>query len=471
MSSYKDKIQRVLAGDGDPDSQTRGPESDERDGRGFTSFQTGGDVERRKTPEDTLGKYWRQYETTGIVKKSINTYANDIIEPGYTVHSENEELEQQMEQWLREGVIANGVPDKDFLVLLEDLIKQREVRGTALIEIVPQESNRDGIWGFRLINVESVNAIEKESSGLLVRPEETDLDDVPITRRGEAAAYIQYDDQAFGGPFDEDDVPLSQNDVLKFVLDGDAYDVFGTSRLEGVSDDIKTLNKILDDNAGAIAAKGHPYWIFKMGEPNGDSDNPRAGVWPNDKIQALRDEHKAKNFSAGQKDFLPGDVDVNVVHGETADIKPTVNYHTEQILASMPTPKFMVGFSDAVNRDITTEQFDAYKTQVRKARRELENGFRPALKRKAEEWGYDGEAVESLELSIEREVQDNPLENNEFEAQEFKAMAEGLRSLEQSSSVSMAEIRENFLGLPAEQADSPDDGGSDDSEQTVEEDN
>jgi len=255
--------------------------------------------------------------------------------------------------------------------------------------------------------------------------------------------------------------------VIKIVRDGDAYDIFGTSRLEGVADDIVTLNQILDDNAEAIAAKGHPYWIFKMGEPQGDVDNPGAGIWPKDRIEQFSNEHTKANFDAGQKDFVPGDVDVDVVHGETADIKPTVNYHTERILSAMPTPKFMVGFADAVNRDITTEQYDAYLTQVRKTRREIESAFRPALKRKAREWGYDGEAVENLELSIEEETQDNPLENNNFDAQEFKAMAEGLRSLEQSSSVSTEEIRENFLGLDADdmptvpEGEEPDDDSGD----------
>lgn len=449
--SYKDKIQRVLAGDGEPDSQTQDPEYNERDGRGFSSFRFGGDVERRSPPQDSLRKYWRQYETTGIVRKSINTYANDIIEPGYHVESSDEELERRMNDWLQEGVIANGVQDKDFLNLIEDVIKQREVRGTALVEIVPQANNRDGIWGFRLINVESVNALEKEKSGLLVRPDETDLDDVPVTQRGEAAAYIQYDNRAFGGPFDEDDVPLSQNDVLKFVRDGDAYDVFGTSRIEGISQDIETLNDILDDNAEAIASKGHPYWIFKMGEPTDDPENPRAGIWPDDKIQALRDSHKSDNYNAGQKDFLPGDVDVRTVSGETADIKPTIQFHTERILSALPTPKFMVGFADSVNRDISKEQFNAYMTQVRKARRELEQDFRPALKRKAKEWGYDGEAVESLELSIEQQTQKNPLRNEEFDAQEFKALAEGLRSFEESDAVSNEEIRQNLLGLPPQE--------------------
>lgn len=446
--SYKDKIERVLMGDGEPDSKTKDPDYQRREGRGYRSLRLGGDVERRSPPQDNLRKYWRQYETTGIVRKSINTYANDIIEPGYHVTSDNDELERRMNEWLKEGVIANGVQDKDFANLLEDVIKQREVRGTALVEIVPQEDNRDGIWGFRLISVETVNGIEKEKTGMLVRPDETDLADVPITRRGEAAAYVQYDDRAFGGPFDEDDVPLSQNDVLKFVRDGDAYDIFGTSRIEGISNDIETLDQILEDNAEAIASKGHPYWIFKMGEPNGDPENPRAGIWPDDKIQELRDSHSQKNYSAGQKDFLPGDVDVDTVSGETADIKPTIKFHTERILAALPTPKFMVGFADAVNRDISTEQFNAYKTQVRKARRELEQDFRPALKRKAKEWGYDDATVE---LKIERQTHENPLRNNEFNAQEFKALAEGLRSMEKSGAVSNDEIRENFLGLPPEE--------------------
>lgn len=443
----EEKIEEVKLGDGEPETQTRDPDSFDRGGGFFGSIMSG-DVERNKPPQDALDKYWRQYESTGIVRKSINTYTNDIIEPGYTVVSDDENLQQRMNSWLSEAAILNGEQDKPFIRLLEDVIRQREVRGTALVEVVPQQSNPDGIWGFRLINVESVSAIEREDTGTLVRPDETELEDVPITKRGEAAAYIQYDDAAYAGPFDEDDVALSQNDVVKLVLDGDAYDIFGTSRLESCSKDIEIRDKVLEDNAEAIAAKGYPHWIFKMGEPNPSEDNPRRGVWPDDKIQQLRNEHKSSNFSAGQKDFLPGDVSVDVVHGETADIKPTIKHHTEEILAAMPTPKFMVGHADAVNRDITQEQYDVYKTQVRKARRQLEGEFLPVLKRKAREWGFDGDAVESLELRIERQTQESPLKNEDFDAQDFKAMAEGMRAMEKSNAVSVDEMRQNFLGLP-----------------------
>jgi len=463
----RDKVRRVLLGDGEPDPQSRDPDS--FSSGGYFGVQKSGEVERREPPRDNLRKYWRQYETTGMVRKSINTFANDVIEPGYSVKAEDEELERRLNEWLKEGAIMNGAADKDFAMLLEDAIKQREVRGTALVEIVPQKGNPDGIWGFRLINVETVNALEHDGSGMLIQPSETDLDEVPVTRRGEAAAYIQYDDTAFAGPFDEDDVPLSQNDVIKMVRDGDTYDIFGTSRFEGVSNDIDILEQILDDNAEAIAAKGHPYWIFKMGEPNGDEDNPRRGVWPKDKIEDLADEHKAKNYEAGQKDFLPGDVGVDVVHGETADIQPTIKHHTERILSAMPTPKFMVGFADAVNRDITSEQSKAYQTQVQKVRNELESSFEPALERKAKEWGF-AESAESIELRIERDTKESPLRNENFNAQEFKALAEGLRSMEESGAVSNDEVREQFLGLPpqsdeetnsdTEQTDNESDGQS-----------
>jgi len=464
----EEKIERVLAGDGVPDTQTQDSNRFEK-GDGFFSVSMSGEVERTKPPQDDLRKYWRQYESTGIVRKSINTYTNDIIEPGYSVDADSDELVRRMKSWLSEAAIVNGSQDMPFIRLLEDVIRQREVRGTALVEVVPQKSNLDGIWGFRMINVESVSAVEREDTGTLVRPSETELEGVPITRRGEAASYIQYDDTAFAGPFDEDDVPLSQNDVVKLVLDGDTYDVFGTSRMESCSRDIEVRNKVLEDNAEAIAAKGHPHWIFKMGEPNPNEDNPRRGVWPDDKIQALKNEHSKSNFSAGQKDFLPGDVSVRVLHGETADVKPTIKHHTEEILSAMPTPKFMVGFADAVNRDITTEQYDVYKTQVQKTRQQLESSFEPVLRRKAREWGYDDSVVQSLSFNIERETEGSPLKNEDFNAQDFKALSEGIRAMEQSNAVSVDEMRENFLGLPPQDnadgaSDATDDSGDSEEE-------
>jgi len=458
---YKDKIQNIMLGDGEPDPQTQDPEDD----YGFFGSPSDGNIRRTKPPKDDLQKYWRQYEHTGIVRKAINTYINDIIEPGYQVSCDDEELERRLNSWLEEAAIVNGEQDKDFLFLLEDFLRQREVRGTGMVEVVPKKSDVNGIWGFRLINIETVHALEDDDTGVLIRPNETERQEAVQTRRGEAAAYIQYDDTAFAGPFDRDDVPLSQNDVVKMVLDGDAYDIFGTSRLESVSRDIEIRRKILEDNQEAIAAKGHPHWIFKMGEPNPNEENPRRGVWPDDKIQDLRDEHKDENFSAGQKDFLPGDVDVDVVHGETADIKDTLMHHNEEILSAMPVPKFMIGHADSVNRDITTEQNKNYLTQVQKVRNEVESVFTPALRRKAAEWGYDTDVVDSVELRIERETHESPLRNEEFDAQEFKAMAEGIRSMEKSDAISTDELRENILGLPAEQdEDTSQEPASNDSE-------
>lgn len=461
-----DNWKETLLGDGEPDVGT----NDEPDPGAYGYVHNPDGIEYESPPDDALRTYWRQYEYNALVRKAINTYTNDIIEPGYRVRADDDKLEERMNEWLSEAAIVHGESDRDFLYILEEAIKQKEVRGTALVEVVPQRNNLDGIWGFNLINVETVDAVEYEDRAMLFQPDDTEHPSAIMTRRGEAAAYVQYSDESYAGPFtDREEVPLSQNDVVKLTLDGDAYDIFGTSRLESVSTEIKHLNKILEDNRKAIASKGHPHWIFYMGEPSGDADDPRKGVWPDDKIQDIRDEHKQENFSAGQKDFLPGDIEVDVVSGETADIKDTVNHYVEEILAAMPVPKYMVGHADAVNRDITKEQGDAYRKQVKKARRELEASFRPALKRKAEEWGYEDADVE---LRIEQDTQESPLKNDDFDAQNFKAMAEGIKTLESTGMVSQREVREDILGLEPEPADetepegddSPDDSGADSSE-------
>lgn len=440
----KDRFTAVL-GDGEEQSQVQDTKLDD----GFIAEYTSGDYDRRKPPKDDLEEYWRTYETNPLVRQPINHFASDVVEPGFRVKAEDDDLEKRLETWLEQGAISHGEVDKHFTDVLRQCVIQREVRGTAMIEVVPNEEGN--IWGFRPINAATVYALTYDNQNILIKPDDTELK-VPTNWNDEAAAYIQFDERAIGGPFDRrDEVPLSQNDVVKTVRDGDTNDIYGTSRVEEVYEYIEGLDKILEDNEKAIASKGHPHWVFKLGEPNGDPSNPRAGIWADDKIRKLRDSHKKDNFTAGQKDFLPGDVDVETISGDTADIEETISFYVEYILSAMPTPKYMLGFADEINRDITSEQEEQYNRQISNARRELESTFRQVLQAKAEEYGYSNPNVR---LSIEPKRHENPLMADDFDAQEFKSFAQGLKAIAPAGSTEMVmppeEVREKILGLEAE---------------------
>lgn len=449
---FRDRIAELARGE--PASETKNePEPDDA---GYFSAVDSDEIDRRTPESDDLENYWRVYETMPIVRKPIRRYADEIVEPGWHIDSDNEQLAADMESALEDAAIIAGEPGHDFEHILHNAIVQREVRGTAMVELVPrkgEQSDPDSMWGFRTINPATVAVNTYENQAVLVSPnDDPSMWGVPETPRGEAAAYVQFAEEALLGPFDEPDaVPLSQNDVVKLTLDPDADDIFGTSRIESIYPEVKGYRQILRDNEQAIEAKAYPHWIFKAGEPSGDANDPRRGVWPMEKLQKLKEQHSRSNFSAGQKDFLPGDVDVQKISGETADIDGIIDHYIEIILAAMPNPKFVTGFADDINRDITGEQQADYHSLIKQSRRELETKFRPALERKARDLGYSEDEWEELSLKIEQDSDVSPLKDADFSAEEFGTLMNGLAAASAQNNASdvmpIPEIRQRVLGL------------------------
>jgi hypothetical protein len=89
---------------------------------------------------------------------------------------------------------------------------------------------------------------------------------------------------------------------------------------------------------------------------------------------------------------------------------------------------------------------------VQAERRRLESAFEPVLRRKAQEWGYGEDAVESLQLKIEEPREENPMARDDFDAEEFSNFAQGLKRISGGNPqdvVEPDEVRE-MLGLPTE---------------------
>jgi hypothetical protein len=450
----------ALLGDGTPEPRTRDREDVPG---GYGLYQDARQIDTITPDENDLEKFWEQYQTCSLVRVAIRMYREDVTEPGYRVQTDNESLTAELESWLAECAIINGESDHDISELWDATITQKEVRGTALAEVVPQASNSNNIWGFRLINVSTVNAYTYENKAVLIRPADDELDDAVLTDSGEAAAYGQWDDDAIAGPFnDTDTVPLSQDDIVKLTQDGDTDDIFGTSTIAPVSKEIDELQQMLHDISQAIHSKGYPHWIFKLGEPNGDVSDPRAGIWPDEEMRNYRQSHKEGNWNIGQKDFVPGDVDVETISSDVPEIEELLDWYVEQIISAMPVPKFKIGHADSVNRDITKTQQEQYEHKVQAERRRLENTYQPLLKRKAREWGYSGSDVDSIALMIEEPRGENPLARDDFDAGEFKAFANGVQQLSGGSpeAIVTADEAREMLGLPTgDERDASDDAG------------
>lgn len=462
LTNSLSNVREAMLGHGEPDSQT----DDRRGGYGF--YQDGREIDTITPDENDLEKFWEQFQVNPLVRMPIRMYSEDIVEPGYRVDADSDELEDELESWLSDCAIINGESHHDIVDLWRQCITQEEVRGTALVEIVPKADDPEEMWGFRLINVSTVNAYTYENKAVLIRPDDIEQEDVYLTETGEAAAYGQWDSDAIAGPFDSmDTIPLSQNDVIKLTQDGDTSDIFGTSSIAPVSAEIDELRRMLDDVSEAVHSKGYPHWIFKLGEPNGDVGDPRAGIWPDEEMRDYKEAHKEGNWSTGQKDFVPGDVDVSTISSDVPEIEELLNWYVEQIISAMPVPKYKVGHADSVNRDITKTQQEQYERKVQGERRRLESAFEPALERKARELGYGDELAESISLKIEEPREENPLARDDFSADDFANFARGVQQISGGNPqdvVAPDEARE-MLGLPAQDGgDSPDESGETEAE-------
>ncbi|MDB2225608.1 hypothetical protein PM023_13105 [Halorubrum ezzemoulense] len=430
----------------EPAPQTRQNSGD------YAHFSVRGEVNRVGPDQGDLEQYWDQYRSNPLVRRGIDIFADDVVAPGYRVDADSDELVAELEEWLSTAAIVGGESHRDFTEILEGSVIHEEVRGTAMVEKVPTKESPDETWGFRLVNPSTVEAYTYDSQAVLIRPDDTETDGVQLTPRGDAAAYGQWGDGALAGPFNKDTVYLSQDDVVKLIQDPDTADIFGNSTIEPVSQEIAELNRMIHDLGEAIHSKSYPHWIFKLGEPEGDAQNPRAGIWPEEEMKSYRNKHKKGNWEVGNKDFVPGDVEVETISSDVPEIENILNWIVEEIIAALPVPKYKLAHTDNINRDVTSEQAPQYERRIESKRHRLQNAFTPVLQEKAEQLGYGPEVVSTIELSIEEPREENPLERDGFDAEEFAQFAQGLKAVSGGDGsprdiVSADEMR-GLLGLP-----------------------
>jgi hypothetical protein len=422
----------------------------------YSHYTVAREQHRVKPDQADLERFWELYQASPLVNTGVNIYADDVTAPGVRVQADDDELEAELTKWKRNAAIIGGESHRDLSELLYLKVIQEQVRGTSLAEAVPTKENIDDLYGFRLVNPSTVVTYTYESQPVLIRPDEDEIDDVNRTERGEAAAYGQYADGALAGPFNRETIYLSQNDVIKLVRDPDTHDIFGHSVVAPIANDIEELDRMLHDVGEAVHSKGYPMWIFQLGEPSGDPQNPRKGVWPEEEIKNYRDDHKEGNWSTDQKDFVPGDVDLETYDSDVPEIEELVQQRIERIISGLPVPKYKIGaHTDSINRDVTSTQEPQYERTVRSKRRDLESAFEPYFRRKARELGYDDEAVESIELRIEEEQETNPLKREDFDTAEFAEFCSGLEAAGGGDATEIIEPDEmrDLLGLPDRDGD------------------
>lgn len=365
------------------------------------------DYDRTEAPKDDMRKYWRQFETTPIIRNPITSFASRVTEPGYYIESKklSEEEIEEIGNWLEQCAIIEGQPGKDFRLIAKKAVIQREVRGTALIEKAPHKSKQGKIAGLKLINPETVEAVTRPHQNILMAPDDLQkYEDAPEAESGGAAAWLQDvletdETQAFGTPVskdknDDDDTKIGfqRDEIIPLTRDADVGEVFGTSRIEAVSDRVEGLKQKLDDNDEAIASKAYPLWLFLFGT----EEEP----WDSSDINQFMQSHETENFHPGMKQGVRGDVSVETISGEVAEIAEYLQFDIDWIMASMPMPKYALGSfsSQAPGKVAGQAQRQDVMRQIEEARRELEEEFTPVIREIAEQKGVSEEDAKSIKL-------------------------------------------------------------------------
>jgi len=450
-----------------------------------------GGVDEIDPPED-LDEFADQAKTTGPVRKNLRQFVNDVWEPGYDVDAESDATEAYFmggesapegtpEGGFMEnaGIIA-GQRRQDFYQFGKLTTWQRWVRGTILVEKLKQDIDdpESPITGFYHIRPETVYPQVENNTNILLPPEQDELpedidpQDVETTRRGEVAAYIQFDDESIlgirrNGFDDRQQIPLSQNDVMKQVLDPDIGDdagladtqgVFGTSIIEGISEDITEYKQIKRDRSEAINRKAYGIYTAQFTPEVIDlGDRKEVIEWDDASIQDT--EAELNNMDAGDVLTSDANIDLEKYESEVPELDDTIRQYINIILAPLPAPKYMVGFAEGINRDVTEEQREGYLDLVSEERRYQEKKWTPVLREVAERQGLDPTGVE---LKIQPETEENPVKS--LSTEEIERMNTYVGALNAAAGpqagptalVSREELLE-VLDFPTEDMDNPED--------------
>lgn len=394
---------------------------------------SGGGVDQIDAPDD-LDELVDLAKRLGFVWQAYDVFASEVWEPGYRLEGPDETVAYFMGE--REDLDADppeGTPDggflsncgvfagekqQDFYDVGRATTFQRRLRGTVLHELLKKdpEDPQSEITGFYFIRPETVSAEVYPNQNILIDPDDTDVDGVEVTKRGEAAAYIQFDDESIlgrKGTFDDDEeIPLSQNDVHKQVLNpgigddpGSEQGVFGTPGLEPIGEDIAEYLQIKRDRATAIGNKSHGIWLIEHGREVIDLGNQRELIeWDDDSMDDF--ESQLSNISPGGYVTHDGSVTPERVEGDVPDLESTIQNYIDDIFSGLPVSKFKVGFEDNVNRDVTSEQSNSDQRQIEEEREYQERQWTTVFKTVAERKGLP---TEGLKLKIEPEPQDSPI--------------------------------------------------------------
>jgi len=431
---------------------------------------SGGDVDEIDPPSD-LDEFWNQYQKTGIVRSNVNTFVSDVVEPGACVEADDDETASWLnDKFLPRCFVHAGEKHQPFVEGLRNAVKTRWVRGTYMAELLKAETDNpeSPVTGFYAIRPETVYPQVEPNKNVLIHPGDTDRDGVELTPRGEAAAYIQFDDNSIlgrrGTGFSRGTVPLSQNDVLKQVRDPDIggaqtdeQGIFGSSILESISTDIEEYNATKRDRYRAVQTKAYGIWLANFSKEAIETEGNTVEVV--DWGEAGQDDFMdvLSNLSPGDVMAADGPVDLEKFDSDVPNLEGTLQHYVNDITAPLPAPKYSVGFEKDINQFVSQQQENRYLKLIAEERRYQERKWSWAFKIVAER--HPDLDPEGVQVKIEPKAEESPVNSLDTETVErIKTYAEALSILAgpkqgPGALVKDSVLRELVAQLPGDVAD------------------
>lgn len=431
-------------------------------------------------PPDDLDEYWEQYKTTGIVRSNFDQFVSDVVKPGVRIEAEdNTTVDYFMGGdsapddapeggFLNNSFVFAGERHQPFNPGLKATIANKWVRGTVTVELLKQDKTdpESPITGFYHIRPETLYPQVYANKNILLDPdpdapanENIDFEETP---RGEVAAYLQFDDNSILGRriggFDQDAIPLSQNDVMKQVLspdiggdDTNEQGVFGTSALEAVSVDVEEYKQTKRDKYRAIQTKAYGIWLANFGKETVElSDTQREIVeW---------DEESQDDFMNVVENLGPGDVmeadgplEMKQFDSDVPDLESTLGHYVDDITSPLPAPKYSIGFEKNINQFVTERQETRYEDIVNEERRYQERKWTDVFRTVAER--HPALNPDELKVVIEPEEEESPVRSlDDEEIDRIRVFTQAIKDLygagSAASFVDEEMLRELVLQLP-----------------------
>ncbi len=429
--------------------------------------------DRVEPAEGDIEDWTHLYETSPLVRASINKFSRDVAAPGYRIdlvdHDDDPpqarddlseridptfgdlDLVDAIEQFLDRSVIHAGEFEHDFSELVVECVKDaRGRRGTALVEhVYDNAENADFILGFRAFKAETTTAYTRPGTGILLQPgDEPDDGDggnfttrtvggsrrrAPQTPAGKRAAYVQFDSVFFGG--DEPESAFAVDDVTKISHDPDTGEVYGTPDTATIYDRATALKQRLTDLDHSILASAYKHWFVSVDAPQSQAEQLVSDLNPSDPTDVS---------------VLGHELEVDSVKGDVPSISEAVHDDVEYIMAGLPTPVYQIGFANDVNRDVTGEQSPSYRELVQNERRRIEGAFNPAIQQVADQFMPEGEDAPIVELKLAPDGDLSPMDDEDFDATAFKELSDALSTA--GVTMDPEYVLERWLGIDPDEA-------------------